>query len=169
MLLSTVIAILIHEAGHLCAALLMRIPVRGVKLSSTGVRLYVGGRIMAFWEEFYLAAAGPMAGFILSLLSAPLWSRSSFFFDLSRVSFLLGALNLLPVMSFDGGRILLSFLSLFLSPRRTRGVMRALSFATLFLLWTAAVYFLLRAADGLSLLTFTMTLFWHFFLSEEMV
>jgi hypothetical protein len=45
--------------------------------------------------------------------------------------------------------------------------MRFSSFLFLFLLWAIAVYFLIRAAGGISLLCFSMSLFAHFFEAAE--
>ena len=49
------------------------------------------------------------------------------------------------------------------SPRAADTVLTASSLIFLFLLWSTAVYFLLRAGDGLSLWCFSMSLFSRFF------
>ena len=153
----------LHECGHLLAARWMRIPLRALRVDSLGARLEVTGRMLSYGEEWILCAAGPMASLLASAAVAPLWTRSSFATLFSCASLLLGFLNLLPVSTFDGGRMLECMLLRALSAAATHRIMQYVSFLFLFLLWAMAVYFLLRAGDGLSLFAFSMSLFFHFF------
>ena len=136
---------------------------RALRVDSLGARLEVTGRMLSYGEEWILCAAGPMASLLASAAVAPLWTRSSFATLFSCASLLLGFLNLLPVSTFDGGRMLECMLLRALSAAATHRIMQYVSFLFLFLLWAMAVYFLLRAGDGLSLFAFSMSLFFHFF------
>ena len=84
-------------------------------------------------------------------------------------SLLLGLLNLLPIRSFDGGRMLSAAISAMLGEGAAEYVLRLTSFLFLFLLWAVSVFFLLRAGDGLSLFCFSMSLFSHFFALSDQV
>ena len=159
----TLLAALCHESGHSLAARVMRIPLSAIRLDLLGARLDVSGRVLSYGEEWLLCAAGPAASLLCSLMAAPLWALTRHAITFSCASLLLGLLNLLPVRTFDGGRMLESFLLSFLGERITRGVMRACTFLFLFLMWATAVYLLLRAGDGLSLLCFSMSLLSRFF------
>jgi membrane-associated protease RseP (regulator of RpoE activity) len=79
----------------------------------------------------------------------------------------LGILNLLPIRSFDGGRMLECTLYALTDARIASTVMHGVSFGFLLLLWLIAVYFLLRAGDGLSLFCFSLALFLRFFEDEK--
>ena len=68
------------------------------------------------------------------------------------------AVNLLPVASLDGGRILSCLLSLTLGADAARRVLRLLSLFLLSLLWLLSVYALLRAGQFLSLFVFSFSL-----------
>ena len=81
----------------------------------------------------------------------------------SCASLVLGVLNLLPIRSFDGGRMTECALLQVMRVKTAEYTMRTLTFFFLFLLWAFAVYFLLRAGDGLSLFCFSMTLLLRFF------
>ena len=67
-------------------------------------------------------------------------------------------MNLLPVASLDGGRILSCLLSLTLGADAARRVLRLLSLFLLSLLWLLSVYALLRAGQFLSLFVFSFSL-----------
>ncbi len=165
--LLTLLAALLHECGHILAARLMRIPLCDLRMDFLGARLEVGGRMLSFGEEWMLSAAGPLASLLCSAVAACLWKSSTYAAIFSCASLVLGLLNLLPIQGFDGGRMTETTLSFFCGVRVSRAVMRALSFLFLFLLWACAVYFLLRAGDGLSLLFFSMALFLRYFDSAE--
>ena len=164
--LATLLAAGFHEAGHLCAARLLHIPLRALRLDLMGARLDITGRMLSYGEEWLLCAAGPLFSLLLAAAPAPVWAISQFARQLSAVSLLLGLLNLLPIRSFDGGRMLAALLAVTVGERAAGGVLTGCSFVFLFLLWCLAVYFLLRAGDGLSLLCFSMNLLARFFYSS---
>lgn len=165
--LLTLLAAVLHECGHILAARLLRIPLRDLRMDFLGARLEIGGRMLSFGEEWLLAAAGPLASLLCAAIAACFWRSSSYAVIFSCASLVLGLLNLLPIRGFDGGRMTESALSFFCGIRVSRAVMRVLSFLLLFLLWASAVYFLLRAGDGLSLLFFSMALFLRYFDSAD--
>ena len=161
--LSVFLAAGFHELGHLCAARLLRIPVRSMKLDLLGARLDAVGRLLSYGEEWLLCVAGPLFSLLLSAGLAPLWGVSAFARQLSCVSLLLGWMNLLPIRTFDGGRMLAALISARFGEQCADTVLRVCSFFCLFLIWAVSVYFLLRVGDGLSLFCFSMSLFSHFF------
>ena len=164
--LITVFAAVLHECGHLLAARLLHIPPRALHLDLLGARIEVDGYLLSYGEEWLLCAAGPIVSLLAASAAAPLWSA----FEAARVfscaSLVLGVLNLLPIRSFDGGRMLECLFCRFGNERVAQRCMTLCSYLFLFLLWATAVYFLLRAGDGLSLLCFSMSLFLRFFDEE---
>ena len=96
------IAMLVHELGHLLAMKLCGISVKGVRLKAAGAVLY--GEFRSYCHELLCAAAGPLTSFLLGLLFCRILSA------LSIISILLGVANLLPLYPLDGGRILRSAL-----------------------------------------------------------
>ncbi|MBQ5833525.1 MAG: hypothetical protein IIW36_01810 [Clostridia bacterium] len=163
----TVTAALLHEMGHLVAAGMLRIPLGQLRLNLLGARLEVRGRMLTYGEEWILCAFGPL----FSLLGAAVgglfwqtWERARIF---SCASLLLGLLNLLPIRSFDGGRMLDCTLSVVLSPTLAYRILRVASFLFLCLLWMCAAYFLLRTGEGISLFCFSMSLFSSIFSDSE--
>ena len=164
---ATLAAALLHEVGHLLAAYCLGIPVAALRTDFFGARLEVRGRMLSYGEEWLLSAAGPLTSLLVALAGGLLWRVSPFFFALSGASILLGIFNLLPIATLDGGRMLEVLLLSILVPARAEAILRLCSFAALFLLWSTAVYILLRTGDGGTLLFFSMSLFLHFFKTAE--
>lgn len=165
--LLTVLAALLHECGHLAAARLLRIAPGQMRLDFLGARMEITGRVLSYGEEWLLCAAGPLASLVAAAGAATLWGVSAHARIFSCASLVLGLLNLLPIRTFDGGRMLEVLLSGTLGVCVATRVMMLCSFLFLFLLWATAVYFLLRAGDGLSLFCFSMSLFFRFFDGEK--
>ena len=163
LVLVTLLAATLHELGHLVAARLLNIPLRELHLSSLGARLVLKGRMISYGEEWALSAAGPIFSLMGAAVAFLLRERLPFAELFAMASLFLGVLNLLPVRSFDGGRMADALLHRLLGTRWADGIMNASSFLCLFSLWASAVYLLLKAGEGLSLLCFSMSLLCRLF------
>ena len=162
--LLTLLAVLIHEGGHLFAARRMHRHPSGVSADTVGIRLWFDGTPLSYPEEILLCAAGPLANLLSIPFALPFCAENPFFLS---VSLALALLNLLPIEGFDGGRILSATLSLFLTPTRADRICEACSFLFLFTLWCASVYLLMRTGNELSLFFFTAALFFRIFLQKK--
>ena len=159
---ATAMAALFHELGHFVAARLMGIPIASVRIDLLGARIETRDRLLSFSEEWLFDAAGPLFSLLGSILGAPLWQLHSFFLRFSVASLLLGALNLLPVKTFDGGRMTEMLLSRFFGARGSFCVMQGITLGVLFFLWAASGYLLLRADGGMLLFAFFFSLLARF-------
>jgi len=162
----TLLAAFLHEVGHLLAARLLKIPLGELRLGFLGARIEVRGRMLSYGEEWLLCSAGPLSSLFLAVLGALFWDVFAAARLFSCASLLLGILNLLPIRTFDGGRMLECLLLGCLGARAAERVMGVCSFLFLVLLWGVSAYFLLRAGDGLSMLCFSVSLFFRFFGGE---
>ncbi len=161
---ATLLAVIIHEGGHLVAAALIGIKPNRFSLGPLGARLEVDTAELPYGKEIALAAAGPVSNLLGAAYALPMTALTSgalfesvCFFIAASVG--LAILNLLPIKSFDGGRILSCALSL-ISDRFADGKLAgAVSFLFLFALWVTSVYLILRTGASLSLFTFSVTLF----------
>ena len=165
--ISSLLAAGLHECGHLLAARQMQIPLSCLRLDLFGARIDVGDRLLSYGEEWLLAAAGPLFSLVGAVMATPFWTVSRFFVSFSVSSFLLGLLNLLPVKTFDGGRMAEALLCCFIGARCAFSVMRTVTLCFLFLLWSLSVYLLIRAGGGLSLFCFSVNLLSRFLESGE--
>ena len=103
-----------------------------------------------------------LTGLIFAALGACFWKATQYAVWFSCASLLLSLFNLLPVRGFDGGRMLECALLSHCKMKNALRISKLLSFFSLFLVWSTANYFLLRAGSGLSLLCFSTVLFLRF-------
>ena len=162
----SLLAAALHEIGHLVAARAMHISIGAMRFDLLGARIDVKGRILSYGEEWLLCASGPLSSLVFSLVGSFFWSHSKLAIAFSCASLLLGLLNLLPIQTFDGGRMLECALLSFTSPKRTSDVLRGCTFFFLWLLWAFSAYLMIKIADGISLFFFTLTLLARFFESR---
>ena len=159
----SILAAALHEVGHLLAARLLKIPIRAMRFDLLGARIDVKGRILSYGEEWLLCMAGPLSSLLFSLLGSFFWSHTKLAIVFSCASLLLGLLNLLPIQTFDGGRMLECALLSFTSPKKVGSILRGCTFLFLWLLWAFSAYLMIKIADGISLFFFTLTLLARFF------
>lgn len=103
---------LLHEFGHVMVyrCLWGRWP--DLQLSPFGICLLQRGVSMTPWQEFLLAAAGPLVNFVscgvvLAWMHGFHYSYAGYWF--ASTSLLVGVANLLPLPGLDGQRMLSSF------------------------------------------------------------
>ena len=168
-ILLLVLASGIHEWGHWVMARVVQVSLAECQLDLLGARLKARG-VMSYVQEWWLSAGGPLFNFLSVALVVPLWISTTrgmlmcpeWVVDtiggFGAVSLGLGGLNLMPIDTFDGGRMLYCFLALFLEERCVQRVSQAVSFLCLSLLWMVSVYVLLRVGRTLSLFVFSFTL-----------
>ena len=157
----------LHEIGHILAASAMKIPIGAMRFDLLGARIDVKGRMLSYGEEWLLCASGPLSSLAFSLIGSFFWSHSGLAIAFSCASLLLGLLNLLPIQTFDGGRMLECVLLSFASPQKTSAILRGCTFFFLWFLWAFSAYLMIKIADGISLFFFTLTLLARFFESRE--
>ena len=119
------LAVVLHEAGHIIAAQVRRIPLRAIVLLPIGGLPFRDGteahRVPVPQDEVFFALAGPLASLLagavcaaaivmlkpdVHLLAKPYISAEHVLNSLVWVNVLLGAINLAPVYPLDGGRLL---------------------------------------------------------------
>ncbi len=108
--------VLIHEMGHMSAAIVLGIKVRSVQLLPFGgvVSIEDHGKLTA-WKEIIIALAGPlqngiMMGIGLAFMAAE-WGNIEFILYIVHGNMVIAVFNLLPILPLDGGKILQSLAS----------------------------------------------------------
>ena len=173
-----------HEIGHLLAAKLLGIKIRELSLDIAGARIMPNGEIMSYKKEFLLCAAGPFASFILSVFALAVYSLRHKNLSMAELvsvfentvngvdsalilifafSLLQAIVNLMPISSFDGARMLGSTLSFAFGERAGEALRRTITFTFTLIVWMASVYILLRVGQGLSLFSFSLCMFLKIF------
>ena len=180
-LLVYTLAAVLHEIGHLLAAKILKIEVKEIAFSFSGVRIMTDERLTSYKNEFLLAFAGPLAnlavfGSICAYFNAS-GTDAETFFELSErflkgnltlcgalaffaISSLIQALmNLFPVKSFDGGRMIYCAVSAMVSEPLADRVLAIFSAMSACLLWTVALYLMLKIGAGLGIYVFAACIF----------
>ena len=168
----------IHEIGHWVLARTVGVPLTELRLDLFGARLRTSGT-MTYEQEWWLSAGGPLFNFAGVLILLPLWlSGTGGQTDINpwvleqvgafmALSLGLGGLNLLPIETFDGGRMLYCFLALFAEEDVAARIARWVSVICLTALWMLAVYVLLRVGRSLSMMVFSGMLLYRGLLGEQ--
>ena len=155
------LATALHELGHLLAAKLGGVALSCMKLDFLGARIHTSG-MMSYFDEWLLCAGGPLVNLISSavvMIFSSFWGWNEFAYLFVLSSLCLATLNLLPIESFDGGRMLYCALAFLTNERVANVILRAISFLLILLMWLSSVYILLHVGNMLSLYIFSLALF----------
>ena len=164
-------AAVLHESGHMLAALLLGIPLRSLDIGMFGASLKVRGSLISYSKEFLLCAAGPAMNFLSAALVCISSEHRGYYTEcgewFASVSLMLGILNLMPAEGFDGGRMLSVTVSSLFGPRVSAKILSFTTFSSIVLLWMLSVYLLIRYGTSLSLFVFTLSLFYRLFIERS--
>ena len=106
------LACVVHELGHVAAALILKGKVSRLSLSVVGAELcFEYPRVLSYGEESLTALAGPAVNLLAGLAAYGVGAYLP-----AILSFGVGAFNLLPVLPLDGGRVLFNVLADRLEP-----------------------------------------------------
>lgn len=182
MLFLYVLSATLHEFGHLAAARALGIGVGEIRFEFSGVRICTEEKLTSYKSELLLAAAGPLVNFICVTVCVTIFSFLKISWDeaaeltdaflkhgvyshlgatgfFAIASLLQGGVNLLPVKTFDGGRICYCVIAMLFGERVARRVLDVSSALSAFVLWTVALYLMLRVSAGLGIYVFAACIF----------
>lgn len=154
---------IIHELGHVACAKLRRVRLESLDIGIFGARINLDPAIYSYSDEIAVCIGGPLVNLISADILAiiarlfDIESEGVYFFIFASLS--LALINLLPIKSFDGGRILQALLAKRYSLDTAERIVAVSSFVSLFLLWTLSLYLLLRTSASLSLFIFSVSVF----------
>ena len=148
--LSLIIAILLHEAGHIFSALALGWELSRFRLNGTGLRLTYGS-FHPLLPTVTVLLSGCLVGIICAVI--PLFPKA-----FRMLSFSLSAINLLPISSLDGGGITEYILDRFLMPDKAYRITRVISVTTVICLWALSCAVQLKAGINFSLLAVSVYL-----------
>jgi stage IV sporulation protein FB len=156
-------SMLLHETGHLAAALLTRKRVRRLRILPAGISISLEEHSCNKWESMALYLSGPAVNVLLFVLGYiiynyyPVQSQYVHFFMLTNVY--LSIFNLIPVAPLDGGEIVGRFFSmkygLFMADRYRKRITLGLTI----LIFVAGIIQLVLSLHNFSLLFIGVYLF----------
>ncbi len=111
---ASLLAVVLHEAGHLAVMRILKCQPKSVRLSAAGI-LICGNVYCTSDENILISLAGPFSNFIFCCLFYCFYtiSDSVLLLYFAVVQFAVGILNLMPVKGLDGGTVLYCLLSRF--------------------------------------------------------
>ncbi|MBE6616587.1 MAG: hypothetical protein E7627_01395 [Ruminococcaceae bacterium] len=151
-LILLLVALILHECGHILAASIMSIPVRSVNICAIGAAITFDFSRVGYAKEAIVHFSGPLFGIVSGIGAHLAFGESANYF--AGVSVVLTALNLLPIRGFDGGGLLRCLLSLFFLPDTVWRICRGMSVISVLILWSGILWIELRAGVNLGLLIF---------------
>lgn len=161
-IIELILAIALHELGHIICAMILKVKIHRFELSILGARLHMAGDI-SYLQEFLISLCGPLSG----VIGFALCIHHDFLFDFAILSLCLSVFNLLPLSTLDGGRILNSLLCMIFPLSFTGKIMQLSTFFTLFCLWLLSVYILIKNGGALSMLVFSSIFFAKCFIFDN--
>ena len=153
--LAFLLAIVIHEGGHIAMAYACGVPVRRLRVGAFGFRLTMDYSAVPYGRELLVLLAGGGAG-----LAAAWFSGLCGWHDAMLCNLALSGCNLLPVRGLDGGAALEVLLSARFLPDTACRIARFFSFVPVVVLWLAVVWICLRVRVNFGLLC---TALWFLF------
>ena len=152
----------LHETGHSFAA--GRAGYRLNKITLTPFGAIASGNVdgLKFYDELFIAAAGPLLNIAVGLLFVAFWwifPETYAFTDIAaEANFTLAIINFIPAYPLDGGRILSALLSLKLKEERAFALCKAIGIAFACVTFAAFVYTLFYVPNP-TLLFFSLFVF----------
>jgi len=95
-----IIALTIHEIGHLVAAIILKIKFQRLKITLFGFNLNANLESVNFTNKIMLFYAGPFINLVVFFILA-----NSEYHNFASINLFLACINLIPVVPLDGGNI----------------------------------------------------------------
>lgn len=122
-------ALTLHEAAHTLAAMAAGKSVAEIELTPVGLCAYLPGKRPTVQDELFIAAAGPLfslfAGMGCFYLYHSGFAAADIVLDFAQINICIAAVNMLPALPLDGGRMLESLLRRRLGSKSVRRICAA--------------------------------------------
>ncbi len=152
----------LHETGHSVAAAKSGYELNKIILTPFGAVAQGNIEGLKFYDEFVIAAAGPLVNLAIGLLFVALWwifPEIYAFTDVAaEANFSLALVNLIPAYPLDGGRILSALLALKIGGERAAKICKIIGIAFAAALFAGFIYTAF-SLPNVSLLIFAVFVF----------
>lgn len=169
--LPILLAASLHEMGHLTVALACRVKVKELRLDILGARMRLDG-LMSYGTEWLIAAGGPLVNLLSAAVVLSWWrmqggEMTDGAYQFAMASLALGFINLLPVGTLDGGRMIYCATAHWKGSYAAAALLRYTSSICLSILWLCAGYALIRTGGMLTFFIFVLCLLLRVSLGED--
>lgn len=143
---------LLHESGHMVAALICGYGVKGIKIQPFGVGLVLKDSNIDDWHEILIACAGPAVNIIL-IIAGICFLKLNYSF--SRMFYVTNVymlcINLLPVLPLDGGRVLSATLRMEFDEAKANRIIRGVSVVCTAVVLLFGIVYFIKSETNISL------------------
>lgn len=176
------LAALLHELGHILAAKMQKIKLKEIKLGIFGAKIETDERLLPYKSELFLAIAGPAANLLTGAIVVALAMTGGYsvnllfdgasellrsgqsgavgyvgFFVISSLAH--AVTNLMPIKRLDGGRALYCAAAAISNERIADRAVTAATALSIFIIWTVALYLMLKISSGIGIYAFAACIF----------
>lgn len=120
-MLTAFLSLTLHELCHTMIAHGLGYGIASVEIQPFGFVARLADPIRSSWDELAIAAAGPVCSFVMAAAAASVAQETQGvaipLMQFARFNLVLAAVNLLPALPLDGGRIVRALLTVFFRPR----------------------------------------------------
>lgn len=161
------LCIFIHEAGHIIFVKINGLDILGVEILPFGINISTDSRLTAYKTDIMIALSGPCANLICSagiFLMIKISGYDSMLFFSFLTNIIYAAVNLFPVKSLDGGKVMEIVLKMILPENLSHIVFSAISAVFLGILSVLAFFVLMVTGYNFTLILLCCYLFYtiHF-------
>lgn len=117
-IIAALLAIIVHETGHVAAMMILKIRIKSITFCSTGVSIAYTGEYTPYLHDIFAAIAGPLANIFVAFICCQIYKNTGGEFSGVFMAFniCLAIFNLLPIKYLDGGKVMYSLSAVFTDP-----------------------------------------------------
>ena len=158
------ISILIHETGHLIVMFICRCKPDGFEISSFDIKIIKTQQYsLSLLADIFITLAGSVLNFIAFILFLSVYETFAY------VNLFMGAFNLLPISTLDGGQLLFLFLSRKLTPDLSCKIIDSIAILISFPLFFIGLMILLKSKNNFSLLFLSIYMILSLFVKKDKI
>lgn len=163
------LAVIIHESGHIMAMHLFGFAPDKIKISLFEISINDNARHKRkFFQNFIIIFWGPFINFICFILIYLLYLMGNKdFYPFAIANLSVGLFNIMPVLSLDGGQLLYIILRRFLSDSTSEKVVDVITFLFLFPMFALGFLLLFKSKYNFSLLIVCVYLVFSLILKDN--
>ena len=126
----TLIFIVVHELSHIITSLCLGFRIKKANIMPLGFSILLEKSILKIskYDRLIIAVAGPISNFIISILFIIIPLEGSIKEIIVYSNIVIAAINLIPIMPLDGGRILKEILEFSFSKIKTINILEKVTY-----------------------------------------
>ncbi len=145
---------MLHELGHIISFYIVKLKPRLLCFDITGIKLEQPKQQLPFLTELIILSSGCLTNFTIAIILNFIGAN----INIILINIVIGTFNLLPIHTFDGGKILFATLSCFVSDKVAYKISIIIEKTTIILLISLCLFSIFAYELNLSLIIITILL-----------